>query len=269
MDFASLMAAELAKGKPRSSSASTSTSSTKQADVEAARVAAYKAEQARVAAARESKARAKRQREEDVAEQDRQREEKRQRLATEARARREEREREEEKARRKRLGLPQLPDPTDDGREEEEITGNSRFIEIDEEVGKLSTDEIIARLRTLSQPKTLFGETAALRTRRLILHLRKAASSALSTQRGPIPTTLEFVPEQDMKVSGTMPPAPDRTGRTWVFRQLVSFFSMVLEEYERAMENERRDTLASKAAYNVMVQCRENMRPVSAHVPQS
>jgi pre-mRNA-splicing factor 18 len=38
---------------------------------------------------------------------------------------------------------------------------------------------------------------------------------------------------------------------------------MVLAEYQRAMQAERRDTIASRTAYSAMEQCREYMRPVS------
>ena len=38
---------------------------------------------------------------------------------------------------------------------------------------------------------------------------------------------------------------------------------MVLQEWEEALEKEKRDTFASKAAYNAMVQSKENMTPVS------
>ncbi|EEY16701.1 pre-mRNA splicing factor [Verticillium alfalfae VaMs.102] len=63
-----------------------------------------------------------------------------------------------------------------------------------------------------------------------------------------------------MKVQGGAP--KDKEARKWVFRQLASYFTMVLTEYQRAMEAERSDTTASKAAYATMVQSRENMKPL-------
>ncbi|PHH85302.1 hypothetical protein CDD83_626 [Cordyceps sp. RAO-2017] len=99
----------------------------------------------------------------------------------------------------------------------------------------------------------MFGESHAARLRR---HRRL---KTVVTQ-GPIPTTLELVAEADMKVDGSVP--ADRPGRQWLFRQLASYFTMVLTEYERAMEGEKRDTTASKTAYSAMVQTRENMKPL-------
>ncbi|KAF3343788.1 hypothetical protein VdG2_07846 [Verticillium dahliae VDG2] len=82
----------------------------------------------------------------------------------------------------------------------------------------------------------------------------------LGAPAGPVPTTLELVEEKDMKVQGGAP--KDKEARKWVFRQLASYFTMVLTEYQRAMEAERSDTTASKAAYATMVQSRENMKPL-------
>jgi pre-mRNA-splicing factor 18 len=78
--------------------------------------------------------------------------------------------------------------------------------------------------------------------------------------KGPIPTSLELVEEKDMKVD-TVP--EDKEGRKFLFRQLASYFTMVLTEWEEALVKEKRDTFASKAAYNAMVQSKENMTPVS------
>ena len=79
---------------------------------------------------------------------------------------------------------------------------------------------------------------------------------------GPIPTSLELVSEEDMKVE-TMPPPEDKEATKWLYRQLASYFTMVLKEWEDAlMREEKRDTFASKAAYNAMVQSKENMTPV-------
>jgi len=61
-------------------------------------------------------------------------------------------------------------------------------------------------------------------------------------------------------VDGTVP--KDAQGRRWLFRQLASYFTMVLREWEAAMERERRDTLASRQAYSAMAQSKENMKPL-------
>jgi hypothetical protein len=69
-----------------------------------------------------------------------------------------------------------------------------------------------------------------------------------------------MVEEKDMKVEKV---PEDAEGKKFLFRQLASYFTMVLTEWESALEKEKRDTFASKAAYNAMVQSKENMTPVS------
>lgn len=80
---------------------------------------------------------------------------------------------------------------------------------------------------------------------------------------GPIPTTLILVPEAEMKVAGTVP--KDTEGRKYLFRQLASYFTMVLKEWEVALAQRPesvKQSFQGKAAYNAMVQSRENMRPL-------
>jgi pre-mRNA-splicing factor 18 len=54
----------------------------------------------------------------------------------------------------------------------------------------------------------------------------------------------------------------DKDARKLLYRQLASYFTMVLREYERAMDSEKEDTTASRNAYATMVQTRENLKPV-------
>lgn len=245
MDFAALMSKELDKSKQ-----STTTSSSKylkRADIEAKRKEAYLAEQARIEAEREAKAAAKRKREEEDAEENKIREEKRQKLAEESRQRREEKEAEEERARRKRLGLPEL------------VKASSEDVaEVEEGMEDIPDEELATKLRALGEPAMLFGEGHVARMRRY-----RRLTTVVT--KGPIPTTLQLVEEKDMKVDGTVP--KDKEGRKWLFRQLASYFTMVLTEYEKAMEQERRDTTASKTAYSAMVQSRENLKPVCLSPP--
>ncbi|RSL72316.1 hypothetical protein CEP54_000877 [Fusarium duplospermum] len=240
MDFAALMNKELSKSK--SSASSGDKKYLKRSEVEAQRKEAYLAEQKALEAEREAKAAAKRKREEEVAVENAAREEKRRKLAEESRRRREEQEAEEERARRKRLGLPELvkakSEDTEDG-----LQGSEDVPE----------EELVEKLRALGEPAVLFGESHTSRVRRY----RKLTTVVT---KGPIPTTLQLVEEKDMKVDGTVP--QDKEGRKWLFRQLASYFTMVLTEYERAMDSEKRDTSASKTAYNAMVQTRENMKPL-------
>ncbi|KAK0382638.1 Prp18 domain-containing protein, partial [Colletotrichum limetticola] len=246
MDFAALMSKELDKSKKPTSTAAASSSSKyiKRADVEAKRREDYLAEQARVEAEREAKAAAKRKREEDDAAENKIREEKRQKLAEESRRRREEKEAEEERARRKRLGLPELVKATAEDDDDAAV---------EEGMEDIPDEQLAEKLRALGEPATLFGEGHGAR-------LRRYRRLTTVVTKGPIPTTLQLVEEKDMKVDAAVP--KDKEGRRWLFRQLASYFTMVLAEYEKAMEAERRDTTASKTAYSAMVQSRENLKPL-------
>ncbi|RDA90424.1 hypothetical protein CP533_5237 [Ophiocordyceps camponoti-saundersi (nom. inval.)] len=242
MDFAAMMSKELAKAKP----AESDKKYLKRSDVEAKRAAAYEAEQKAIEAEREAKAAAKRKREEEQAAEIASREEKRRKLAEASKLRRQELELEEERARRKRLGLPELKNARGDNGEDD--SGAQ-----DGDADAVGEEELVRGLRALGQPVRLFGESQAARLRRYRKH------TTVMTD-GPIPTTLQLVEGPQMKVEGSVP--KDADGRKWLFRQLASYFTMVLVEYERAVEGERRDTTASKAAYSAMVQTRENMKPL-------
>lgn len=247
MDFAALMGKELSKGKKPAADdgAATQKKYLKRSEVEAERQRAYLAEQAALATEREQKAAAKRKLEEDTATEKEARDEKRRRLAEESRRRREDEEWEEEQARRRRLGLPEQERPTagDDDKDDAGALADD-----------VADEELWTRLRALGHPAVLFGESHAARLRRY-----RKASTVLTD--GPIPTTLALVEEKDMKVDAV--PA-DKEGRAWLYRQLASYFTMVLSTYQRAMEQEKQDTSTSKIAYSVMLQTIENMKPVSA-----
>ena len=80
---------------------------------------------------------------------------------------------------------------------------------------------------------------------------------------GPIPTTLQLVPEKDMKVNLQVP--KDKQGREFLFRQLASYFTMVLKEWDLTLlrrDAEVKESYQGKQAYAAMVQARENMRPL-------
>lgn len=233
MDFDSLLSAELSKPKPKKFA--------RRADIEAERRAAYEAEQKAIEEKRAAKAAAKRKADDDAEEEKKMREEKRLRLGEESRRRREEEEKEEERKRRKRLGLPEL---------KEEVAVEEPLGENEEDVPE---EELIEKLRAMGEPTVLFGEGHAERVRRY-------RRLGIVVTQGPIPTTLQLVEEKDMKLDGTVP--EDTEGRRYLYRQLASYFTLVLREYERAMEGEAKETMASRTAYNAMVQTRENMKPV-------
>ncbi|TGJ81660.1 hypothetical protein E0Z10_g7086, partial [Xylaria hypoxylon] len=121
-------------------------------------------------------------------------------------------------------------------------------------------EELAAKLRELGEPAKLFGETHRAQLKRY-----RRLTTVITA--GPIPTTLQLVDEKDMKVSADAIPQ-EKTGRKYLFRQLASYFTMVLREWEVALAREREkqekqeDTFASKAAVNAMVSSRTNMVPL-------
>ncbi|KAI8628601.1 hypothetical protein F5Y19DRAFT_107046 [Xylariaceae sp. FL1651] len=255
MDFAALMSKEIAKAKPTDDTAESKNNKKyiRRAEAEAQREAAYRAEQKALEEKRAAKAAEKRKREEEAAEEAQAREERRRKLEEETRRRREAAAAEEERARRRRLGLP----------ERKEDDNNSAGASASEDGGEGGADEDIpdeelwGKLRELGEPARLFGETHRARLRRY----RRLTTVVTA---GPIPTTLQLVDEKDMKVSADAIPQ-DKAGRKYLFRQLASYFTMVLREWEVALAREREkqeETFASKAAVNAMVSSRTNITPL-------
>ncbi|KAI9884831.1 MAG: hypothetical protein M1823_003357 [Watsoniomyces obsoletus] len=243
MNFAALLSKEIEKAKPAGTSDSTSAQNDKyikRSELEKQRQAAYLAEQQAAKTAKEEASRKKRKFEEEEAERNRVREEKRARLAEESRKRREEEEARLEKARRKRLGLPELPPKKED-------TSTSENDEIPDDA------DLDAKLRKLNQPVRLFGESNKQRFRRYQRLTAKSASGF---------TSLELVPEEDMKVTRV---PKDPQGRKYLYRQLATYFTVVLREWEIAL-NARpadvKDSFQGKAATNAFLQSRENMKPL-------
>ncbi|KAG2168295.1 hypothetical protein JADG_008034 [Aureobasidium aubasidani] len=225
MDFASLMSAQIAKAKP------TPTPETpqevkpskyiKRADVEAQRQADYAAEQKAIEDARIARLDKKRKFEEDEAEKNRAREEKRKRLAEESRRLREEEEEREERIRRKRLGLPDLP-PKEKAIESGDATPAPE--------NDIADEELVQKLREMNEPTRLFGEThnGRLRRYRKLAGLDATGKPKAVMYPGPIPTTLQPVPEADMKVPDAVP--KDTDARSFLYRQLASYFTLVLSD---------------------------------------
>ncbi len=242
MDFAALMAKEIAKAKPTADEPKKKY--LKRSEIEAQRQAEYAAEQAHMEAERKGKEQQKRKREEVELEAKAEREEKRRRLAEDSRIKREMEEREAEKAKRKKLGLPEL----EEEKEDEEVLEDD-----------VPDEELVEKLRVMGEPVRLFGETHKMRLKRW-----KKLGTVMT--KGPIPTSLLPVEESEMKVD-KVPPKEDKEARKWLYRQLASYFTMVLREWGNALaREEKRDTFASKAAISAMVQSKENMTPVcSSH----
>ncbi|KAJ4292025.1 mtDNA inheritance, partitioning of the mitochondrial organelle [Kalmusia sp. IMI 367209] len=254
MDFAKLMSAQIKKGKDSARPAESSDKKFfKRSELEAQRQAAYQAEQEAAEKARQEKLARKRKAEEEETAKEEERREKRRKLAEESKRRREEEAEEEERRRRKRLGLPDLPPKKAEG--EDEGTPVPEDEDIDE-------DELLAKLRALDEPAILFGETHKQRLKRYKKRVGADSLKAILTD-GPIPTTLQLVPEKDMKVELTLPKNKD--GREFLFRQLASYFTMVLQEWDDTLARRTIDVKNSypgKQAYSAMVQARENLRPL-------
>ena len=253
MDFASLMSAEITKAKtPTPSIPNESTRKfLKKSEIEAQRQQAYLDEQAAIQHEREARFIKKRKLDDEEAARNAERDEKRRRLAEESRIRREAEEAKKERARRKRLGLPDLPDKQD----ESEGTLVPEAEDIDD--ATLTTN-----LRALSEPTLLFGET---HTQRLHRYRDLTAPKPLAPIQttGPIPTTLILVPEADMKVAPTVP--KDLPGRSFLFRQLASYFTMILTEWSSALSQRSssvKESHQGRTAHAAYTQSRSNLVPL-------
>jgi pre-mRNA-splicing factor 18 len=253
MDFAKLMSAQIKKGKDAAAPSEPNKKYLKRSEIEAQRQAAYQAEQDAAERARREKSERKRKAEEDEADREEERREKRRRFAEESRRIREEEEEAEEQRRRKRLGLPDLPPKKKEGEDD------GTPVPEDEDI---QDEELVEKLRALDEPARLFGESHKQRLRRYKKRVGADNLAAIMTD-GPIPTTLQLVPEKDMKIEPQVP--KDKEGREFLFRQLASYFTMVLKEWDATLARRDREVIESyqgQQAYAAMVQARENMRPL-------
>ncbi len=258
MDFASLMSAQISKGgraPTTTKAAESNTKYLKRAEIEAQRQQAYLDEQAAIQREREAKLSKKRKLEEEEATRNAERDEKRRRLAEDSKTRREEEDAKKERARRKRLGLPELLDKTQEETEGSPSQGDRNDI---------PDEELLPKLRALDEPAILFGETHLQRLRRYRT-LTTIVSTPTQTT-GPIPTTLTLVPEAEMKVPSTVPKDP--SDRLFLFRQLASYFTMILTEWTTALSARApsiKQSHQGKTAHNAMLQSLTNMIPLFRH----
>lgn len=263
MDFKSLMSAQLGKMKQAPASTSANSKYMKRAEVEAAREAAYLKEQAAKEAERIRKAENKRRFEEEEMERNNEREVKRRRLAEESKRIAQEEEEKEERERRKRIGLPEITTPSRD-------EDNSTPIPEEEDIAE---EELLFRLRELKEPAILFGETHKMRLRRYqkLTGTFTETDSVLTTKlkprnpNDPIPTTLEPVPEADMKVPAKIPPPSDPEARLFLARQLISWFTLVLKAWASALAGrteETKKTFQGQQATNSMMQAVVHLTPL-------
>lgn len=268
MDFAKLMSAQIAKKQqPLHSNSSTPTSPgqkyLKRSELEAEREAEYLAEQAAKERERIRKVEGKRKAEDDEARRYFEREAKREKLAEESKRLRHEEEQRDERERRKRIGLPELPLQEDAS--QTETTPPSVVDDIPDE-------ELIAKLREIAEPARIFGESHAQRLRRFRRLEERRLQKDNSKEhllapmaRKPILTSLEPVPEADMKVPAKVPPPSDGSGRLYLARQLTTWFNLVLRNWAIALagrSEETKKTFTGQAAANSMVQALDHLRPL-------
>lgn len=264
------MTAEISKTKEKSPTtstteeATTATTSTtnkylRRAEIESQRQQAYLEEQASLQRAREARARQKRKIEEEESTRARAREEKRRRLAHESRIRREEEEATKERARRKRLGLPDLPPPSDANSKDGEAADGNGVPAAEQE--DMPDAELIALLRKLGEPAILFDESHRARLRRY-RRLTSPTTPRPTFSATPIPTTLSLLPAHLSLVPSSLPPVLERE---YLYRQLASYFTTVLTEWGVALaqrDEKVKESFQGKAAEMAMRQSRENMRPL-------
>ena len=273
MDFKSLMSAQIARSKPKSTPSSSTKSPTpdttstatnkylRRAESEAARQAEYLAEQERIQSEREERAAKKRKLEGEEIEKNLRREEKLRKLAEESKLRREQDEREEERKRRKRLGLPDLPDQKalDDG---SAADGEAQY-----GVGEnIPDDELRSKLRELNEPATLYdeGHTARLKRYHTLTHQKAVTTTSKQLTNGAIPTTLEPVPEKDLRLPETMP-KPGALEHLFLHRQIASYFTLLLTEWSLALSSRSQEVKSSstgKAAHAAYLTVLRDLTPL-------
>lgn len=257
MDFSALMSQEISKAIPSKSTATSTTSKyQKRAALDASRESTYR--EAQIAAQKAREATRLQQREDDAAAavKDIARDEKRRCLAAASRAQREAAEAATEAARRHRLGLPPPPPPST-----AEVSASGKDALSTSSSSLLSDNELRAQLRALGEPTVLFGETEMARRRRH--RLATAPKPVLSD--GPIPTTLVLLPEAEMRVPIKLPVIEDVAARALIYRQLASYFTLVLREWAVALDERPavvRESYQGRQAEGGMEQSRENMRPL-------
>lgn len=248
MDFASLMKSQIAASK--TPSGGEGKKYLKRSEIEAQRQEAYLKEQEEAEKARIERLERKRKRDDEEAARKAEREEKKARLAVESKKIREEEEEAEDRQRRKRLGLPELvkeksesTEPVEDGQTD------------------VPEEELQAKLKDMSEPRILFGESHAQRLRRWRKLNEKALAPKLSD--GPIPTSLDLLEEKDMKIPTDVPSDPAE--RKFLHRQLASYFDLVLREWQNALARrprEVKESFSGKQAANNFISARENLRPL-------
>ena len=254
------MQARLGKSTGPSKAADTTPSKySKRAEAEEAREAAYRAEQASLENERVQKAERKRKLAEEESARHEKRLAKRKKLAEESKKRQQEEEEQAEKERRKRLGLPDLPSKD---RADQQDSNGLQTVGAEEDM----EDELVkAKLRDMDEPATLFGEGHAERLKRYHKLQRARARTAAKRSDQPVPTTLEPMGKDDIRLEDKVPSAANVEGRAMLARQLAAWFNIVLLEWGKALagrDAEQKSSFAGKAASNSHIQALEHLKPL-------
>lgn len=257
MDFKSLMSAQINKSKPKPSSSPTNGASSKyqrRADAERDREARYVEEQAKLEQEREERLAKKRKLDEEEAERNAVREEKKRKLAEESRTRREAEEAEEDRLRRKRLGLPERPSSAAPGEEENGETPD------------ISDDELRSKLRELKEPETLDEEeTHTARLARYYKLTSKSVSKRRKWYPGPIPTTIEPLPADEIILPEKPPSPDDKEAYVKLHRQISTYLNLLLTEWGSALSSRSKEDAQSHAgiaATNNYKTALEDLKPL-------
>lgn len=131
---------------------------------------------------------------------------------------------------------------------------------VEEEVpavpGEMTEDEAITHLRALGEPARLFGESHTQRIRRVKRYL--AAADARTEAAAPPLTEEEMVLDmKDVTVNDDK-----------VYRQLAAWFTLVLREWDKALEERAlavKESFQGKAATRSMAQAKLYMGPLFQH----
>lgn len=225
----------------------TSSKYQRRGDAEKEREAKYAEEQAQIERQRLEKLDRKRKLEEEEVERNAAREEKKRKLAEESKARREAQEAEEDRLKRKRLGLPERP-PMIDG----------------EELADIEDEELRRKLGEMKETEEVEDESHADRLARYY-RAQKALSRKKVWYPGPIPTTLEPLPADELILPEKPPSAENKEACAKLYRQIASYLNFVLTEWSLALSSRPKDdaqSAAGIAASNNYKIALEDLRPL-------
>lgn len=265
--FASILSSEIArkKGMTKIDSAAATTSNTskylKRADLEKQRQEEYLASQARLEAERAERAAKKRKIEDEASLAHERSLEKKRRIREEKEKAKQEAEEQEAEERKIKERLAKANNGTTD-----DVDANN---ESKPDIENLDEKTLQARLRKLSQPVRLFGESHLQRLKRLhnLLHPSSSylqngnsTSHQLSRPASPPPLT-----------GGQLLINPSDVSKdpTLVYRQLLGWFNLVLSEWSKALSErsiEVKESYQGKQATGAMKQAVEYMEPLFRHL---